>query len=87
MPSHCSVPLGNSQRSERVQTILLSELYSSPPFGEETPEVNLWGSTLLGQSVPLLARLALSGGHRQARNGRGLASQALGTMVGAHFGT
>jgi hypothetical protein len=93
------VPLGNPQRFERTQIILLAELYPcsflwsyfssacvrssapvstsnlkiwrcatkqrSSPFGEETPEVNLCGSHLLGQFVPLLARLALGVGYRK----------------------
>src|SRR5215471_13268995 len=38
----------------------------------KTPEINLWRPPLVDLFFPPLARLALSVGHRQARNGRGL---------------
>src|ERR1039458_9196389 len=51
------------------------------PLGEEAAEVKLEGSPLLGLPVPPLARLAFDVGHRQARNGRGLASQGLSPIL------
>src|SRR5215468_4683676 len=47
----------------------------------KTPEINLWRPPLVGLFVPPLARLALSAGHRQARDGRGLASSRLSPLL------
>ena len=41
---------------------------------EKTPEIDPGGPPFMGRAVPPVARLAFGSGHRQARNGRGLAS-------------
>jgi hypothetical protein len=47
----------------------------------KTPEIDLWRPPLVDLFVPPLARLALSAGHHQARNGRGLASSRLSPLL------
>src|SRR5215469_6471061 len=47
----------------------------------KTSEINLWRPPLVDLFVPPVARLALSAGHRQARNGRGLASSRLSPLL------
>ena len=50
---------------------------------EKTPEIDPSGPPVVGLAVPSLARLAFRSGHRQARNGRGLASCRLSPGSGA----
>src|SRR5215831_18173293 len=51
----------------------------------KTPEINLRRPPLVDLSLPSLARLALGAGHRQTRNGLGLASCRLSTVLDALF--
>src|SRR6266481_1128069 len=48
---------------------------------KETPEIDLRGPPVVDLSVSPLARLALGAGHRQARNGRSLASCRLSPVL------
>src|SRR5215469_9226820 len=63
------------------------ERSSAPPnrrastVRRKTPEINLRRPPVLDLSVPTLARLALSLGHRQVRNGHSLASGGLSTVL------
>jgi hypothetical protein len=60
---------------------------SAPPnrcasaIREKTPDIDLMGPPAVDLSVPPLARLALGARHRQARNGRGLASRRFSTVL------
>ena len=47
----------------------------------KTPKVDFWGPSVLDLSLPALARLVLSAGHRQAGNRRGLASRHLSPVL------
>src|SRR6516162_4011744 len=53
----------------------------APEVRCKTPEINLRRPPLVDLSLPALARLALGAGHRQARNGPGLASCRLSTAL------
>jgi len=63
------------------------ELGPAPPnrcaskVRQKAPEIDLRGPPTLGLCVPPLARLALDAGHRQTRDGRGLASQGLSPVL------
>jgi hypothetical protein len=48
---------------------------------KKTPEIDSGGPPTMGLAVPHLERLALGAGHRRARNGRGLASQGLWSLL------
>jgi hypothetical protein len=60
---------------------------SAPPsrrasaVGEKAPEIDYRGPCILGLSFPSLAQLVLGSRHRQARNGRGLASRRLSPVL------
>src|SRR5215471_9196406 len=47
----------------------------------KTPEINLRRPPLVDLSLQSLARLALAAGHSQTRNGPGLASRRLSTVL------
>ena len=60
---------------------------SAPPnrrasaIHKKSPKIDSSGPPIMGLAVPHLERLALSVGHRPARNGRGLASQGLSSFL------
>ena len=60
---------------------------SAPPdrrasaIREKTPFIDFRGPPIMGLAVPPMERLTLGAGHRQARNGRGLASQGLSSFL------
>ena len=66
---------------------LASANQRSSPLPQETTEIELWRSPLLGLPGPPLARLALHVSHRETGNRRGLASQRLPAVVDSEGST